>query len=250
MKKNVFTVKSVTTLTRDVFELRLDGDTSDITVPGQFAEITVPGLFLRRPISICDWSETGMVLLVKNVGRGTDAMNRLHAGDRLDVIAGLGNGFSVADIPGSGCALVGGGIGTAPLFALAKAILAGGRQTSPVKVILGFRTSADVFYEREFKDAGCDVTVVTEDGSYGEKGFVTDSIRAIPGISYLCACGPLPMLKALTSLPGIGDGQLSLEARMGCGFGACVGCTVRTASGFKRVCKEGPVFKTADLIWE
>lgn len=248
MKKTVFCVNSVKMLTRDVYEMRLEGDTSDITAPGQFVEITVPGLFLRRPISVCDWNDGELRLLIKDIGKGTDALKKLSEGQKLDIITGLGNGFATADVAISNTALVGGGIGVAPLYALAKHILK--MRNGTLTVILGFRSAADVFYEDEFKALGCNVTVVTEDGSVGEKGFVTDSLKTRSNIAYLCACGPLPMLKAISNLPQVTDGQFSLEARMGCGFGACVGCTVKTASGFKRVCKEGPVFRKAELVWQ
>lgn len=242
-----FSVSAVKTLTPDVYEMRLSGDTSDITAPGQFVEITVPGLFLRRPISVCYWSDNELRLLIKNIGKGTGALKNLAPGQKLDIITGLGNGFSVADIPSGTTCLVGGGIGIAPLYALAKQILSG---CSTLHIILGFRSAADVFYVEEFQALGCEVTVVTEDGSFGEKGFVTDSLKKREHLSYVCACGPLPMLKAISNLPQVTDGQFSLEARMGCGFGACVGCTIKTASGFKRVCKEGPVFRKDELVWQ
>lgn len=250
MKKDIFHIASVRMLTGDVFEMRLNGNTADITMPGQFVEISIPGLFLRRPISVCDWSDGELLLLIKDIGKGTDALKNLQPGQKLDIITGLGNGYCTMDIPAGTTALVGGGIGIAPLYALAKNILKMDNHAAPPRVILGFRSKSDIFYAEEFTALNCGVTVVTEDGSYGEKGFVTDAIRAHKELSYICACGPLPMLKALSYLPQVTDGQLSLEARMGCGFGACVGCTVKTASGFKRVCKEGPVFRKAELIWQ
>lgn len=245
MRKTVFSVQSSRLLTSDVFELRLSGDASDFTKPGQFVEISVPGLFLRRPISVCDWSDNSLLLLIKTVGAGTTALRDLQAGMTLDVITGLGNGFDAAAAATASC-LVGGGIGIAPLYALAKQLLAAGKK---VVAVLGFRSSGDLFYADEFKALGCDVRIATEDGSLGTKGFVTDVLKSLPECGYVYACGPLPMLKAIAALPQVKDGQFSLEARMGCGFGACVGCTVKTAGGPKRVCKEGPVFVKEELVW-
>ena len=233
-------------LTSDVFELRLAGDAADFTKPGQFVEISVPGLFLRRPISVCDWSDDSLLLLIKAVGSGTAALRDLQPGTALDVLTGLGNGFDVAAAPSATVCLVGGGIGVAPLYALAKELLSAGQK---VIAVLGFRSSADLFYANEFRSLCCEVRIATEDGSCGTKGFVTDVLKELPECGYVYACGPLPMLKAVAALPQVKSGQFSLEARMGCGFGACVGCTVKTVGGPKRVCKEGPVFAKEELVW-
>lgn len=241
MKQTLFLVESNRPLTRDVFELVLAGDTSEFSAPGQFAEISVPGLFLRRPISVCDWTASSMTLLVKVVGQGTAALGSMAPGESLDVLTGLGNGFECASRDGA--VLVGGGIGIAPLYGLAKRLVAQGA-AAPV-AILGFRSAADVFYADEFAALGCDVRIATEDGSFGTKGFVTDAMAALPEPVYAYACGPMPMLRAVAAR--VADGEFSLEARMGCGFGACMGCTIETPSGPRRVCVDGPVFRLRDV---
>ncbi len=254
MKNSLFKVISNRQLTEDVFELRLAGDASDFTRPGQFAEISVPGLFLRRPISVCDWTSDELLLLVKAVGSGTHALYQLGPSASLDILTGLGNGFDigqgVAGSYASRTVLVGGGIGIAPLYALAKALVAERKKagiSDALPVVLGFRRVSDTFYVDEFTTIGCDVMVATEDGSVGTRGFVTDVLSSHPQLTYVYTCGPMPMLRAVAHLPQIGDGQFSFEARMGCGFGACMGCTIVTASGPKRVCREGPVFRKADI---
>ncbi|MBR3085200.1 MAG: dihydroorotate dehydrogenase electron transfer subunit [Kiritimatiellae bacterium] len=252
MKDTFFTIAMTRHLAPGVFELKLDGDTSGIQRPGQFVEIAVPGKFLRRPISIADWGAGTLTILVRTVGAGTAWLESAAPGTRLDVILPLGNGFDAsAAPPGSRIVLAGGGIGVAPLYALAKSLAAGGREFS---IALGFRNAGDIFFADEFRATGGHTAIATEDGSAGIRGFVTDAIGAIGagGASgaqpaYIFACGPMPMLKALAALPGIADGQLSLEARMGCGFGACMGCTIQTRSGPARVCREGPVFAISDL---
>lgn len=237
MKQFVFTIKSNRQLTQEVFELVLGGDTSAFTAPGQFAEVSVPGAFLRRPISVCDWTDSSMTLLVRAVGKGTMALQAMVRGEKLDILTGLGNGFS-ADVR-DGAILVGGGIGIAPLFGLARRLMARGA-AAPVAV-LGFRSAADVFYVEEFRALGCEVLVSTEDGSVGTKGFVTDILKDLAAVRYVYACGPMPMLRAVAK--AVPEGQYSLEARMGCGFGACMGCTIETPDGPKRVCVDGPVFR-------
>ena len=256
MKESRFKVISNRQLTDDVFELRLSGDASDFTRPGQFAEISVPGLFLRRPISVCDWTPVELLLLVKAVGAGTHALYKLGPGASLDILTGLGNGFDighgVAGSFASRTVLVGGGIGIAPLYALAKALAVERKKagiSDALPVVLGFRSVSDTFYVDDFAAIGCDVMVATEDGSVGTRGFVTDLLSAHPQLAYVYTCGPMPMLRAVARLPQVGDGQFSFEARMGCGFGACMGCTILTASGPKRVCREGPVFHKGDLIF-
>ncbi len=256
MKQSVFKVVSNRRLAADVIELRLAGDASAFTAPGQFAEISVPGLYLRRPISVCDWATDSLVLLVKEVGAGTRSMGALPSGAVLDVITGLGNGFdplpAVHGATDVSAVLVGGGIGIAPLYALARVILearasAGLRTELPV--VLGFRSAADAFYIDAFAKLGCKVHVATEDGSLGVKGFVTDALSSLPGRCHVYACGPMPMLRALARHPQVEDGQFSLEARMGCGFGACMGCTIATAGGPKRICRDGPVFSKGEIQW-
>ena len=245
MKKSVFTLERARRLAGDVWELVLAGDTSAVTAPGQFVNLELPGKFLRRPISVCDWTETGLTLLVKEVGAGTRELVRLPAGTRLDVLTGLGNGFGIGAAP-EGAVLVGGGIGSAPLYGLAKRMLAAGRS---VQVVLGFRSKEDAFYLEEFAALGLEVPAATEDGSLGTRGFVTDVLNSLPDCRYVLACGPTPMLRAVHALPQITGGQFSFEARMACGFGACVGCTIETRNGLRRVCKDGPVFRKEEILW-
>lgn len=245
MKKSVFTVEHIRQLTGDTFEVILAGDTSAITAPGQFVNLDMPGHFLRRPISISDWSDKDLTLLVKVVGGGTEDLVHCAPGTPLDVLSGLGNGFSL-DIDNCHPILAGGGIGIAPLYGLAKRMLEKG--ITPV-IALGFRSREDAYYLDEFKALGCKVLIATEDGSLGMKGFVTDCIRSVPECDYVLTCGPLPMLKAVHSLPQLKDGQFSFEARMGCGFGACMGCSVPTATGYKRVCKDGPILYREEIVW-
>lgn len=245
MREAVFTLEAVRPLTADIRELTLSGDTSAITAPGQFVNIALPGKFLRRPISVCDWTEGRLTLLVKEAGEGTRELVRLPAGTKLNALSGLGNGFDAARAE-KGAVLVGGGIGVAPLYGLARRMAAAGQAPAAV---LGFRSKEDALYVEAFRELGCEASVATEDGTLGEKGFVTDALKALPGCHYVLACGPSPMLKAVWALPQIEGGQFSLEARMGCGFGACVGCTIQTKNGPRRVCKDGPVFRKEELAW-
>lgn len=247
MKQSLFHVVSNRRLTPDVFELRLAGDASAFTRPGQFAEIAVPGLYLRRPISVCDWTADTLLLLVKAIGAGTRAMRALAPDDTLDVLTGLGNGFGPTPAGAGRPVLVGGGIGIAPLYALARQLTAG--PAGAPEVVLGFRSAADAFYADAFAALGCPVAVATEDGSLGTRGFVTDVLAAESSPIYAYACGPMPMLRAVARLPQVADGQFSFEARMGCGFGACMGCTIATTDGPKRVCREGPVFAKGEIAW-
>lgn len=245
MKRVILEIESNRALTPLVYEMRLTGDTSDITRAGSFVEISLDGLFLRRPISVCDFDEGRLTLVYKVVGKGTEQMAALKAGTRLDVLTGLGNGFDSAQCR-QHALLVGGGVGVPPLYRLTRDLVAQGKRVS---VVLGFNTQQEIFYAEEFERAGANVIIATADGSTGIKGFVTDAIRESDiGFDYFYSCGPLPMLKALcgaTDRPG----EVSLEERMGCGFGICMGCSIQTASGAKRVCKEGPVFKKEDVIW-
>ena len=243
MKEGLFRVLSNRPLTCEVFEMKLSGDVSAFRGPGQFCEVALPGLFLRRPISLADLGRDEATLIYKTVGKGTRLMKALPAGSELSLLTGLGNGYDLSRA-GKAPLLLGGGVGVPPLYLLAKKLLEENRR---VRVILGFNKKSEIFYENEFRSLGAEVTVTTADGSEGIKGFVTDALPE--GISYFYACGPLPMLKAVyRAVPS--DGEFSLEERMGCGFGACMGCSVETRSGAKRVCREGPVFRKEELLWE
>ncbi len=244
-KKGIYRIVANERLTESVWRMRLAGDTRWITAPGQFVNIALEGRYLRRPISVCDWNDDEIVLIYKVVGDGTAQMSRMTEGMELDLLTGLGNGFSTRN-DARRPLLVGGGVGVPPLYGLARQLLAAGK---PVSVVLGFNTAAEIFYEEEFRQAGCDVTVATADGSRGVRGFVTTAI-AQTGIDfdYFYACGPLPMLRALCEAVEQ-DGQLSFEERMGCGFGACMGCSCKTKYGNKRICKEGPVLEKGEIIW-
>lgn len=244
-KKDIYTVISNTPLTKDVYRMVLEGDTEWITRPGQFVNIELEGLYLRRPISISDWDERTITIIYKVVGRGTEQMSKMAQGVKLDLLTGLGNGFDTS-IESERPLLVGGGVGVPPLYRLAKDLLAQGKQIS---VVLGFNTSSEIFYADEFKALGVDLYVSTADGSMGVKGFVTDAIReAEIKFDYFYSCGPLPMLKALCDCCEV-SGELSFEERMGCGFGACMGCSCKTLAGNKRICKDGPVMKREEIIW-
>ncbi len=244
-KKGIYEIKANEPLTADVHRMILEGDTQWIDRPGQFVNIELDGFYLRRPISICDYDDRTITLIYKVVGSGTEVMSRMTAGAKLDLLTGLGNGFD----PAVECRrplLVGGGVGVPPLYRLAKELSARGRE---VTVALGFNTAAEIFYEDEFRTLGAKVFVSTADGSKGTKGFVTDAIREnAVEFDYFYACGPMPMLRALCECCGQ-SGQLSFEERMGCGFGACMGCSCKTLAGNKRICKDGPVMKREEIIW-
>ncbi len=242
--KQLFEIMTNAPLTDMVWRMVLRGDTSAITAPGQFVNIALAGRFLRRPISVCDYDATTLTLIYKVVGDGTEQMSRMAPGERLDLLTGLGNGFTVRT-DRTRPLLVGGGVGVPPLYNLSKRLLAAGQRPA---VVLGFDTAAEIFYAAEFRALGCEVIVTTVDGSEGIRGFVTDALAEIDFDTFY-ACGPLPMLRALCNATTC-DGQLSLEERMGCGFGACMGCSCKTRSGSKRVCKEGPVFPKEEIIWE
>lgn len=242
MKKSVFTIQSVRRLAAGVHELVLRGDASAVGAPGQFVNIELPGRFLRRPISVCDWTDDSLLLLVKEAGEGTRELVSLAPGTGLDVLSGLGNGFALSRA-GESPVLVGGGIGAAPLYGLARRMLEAGLRP---RLILGFRTEEDAAYLEEFSALQCPLEIATEDGSLGTRGFVTE---LLPQNAYVFACGPAPMLRAVWSHPRVAGGQFSFEARMACGFGACVGCTVQTRNGPRRVCKDGPVFRKEEILW-
>ena len=245
MKKSVFTLERARQLTGDVWELTLAGDASAVTAPGQFVNLELPGKFLRRPISVCDWRSGSLTLLVKEAGAGTRELVRLPAGTKLDTLSGLGNGFNLSNLP-ENAVLAGGGIGAAPLYGLAKRMIERGQRPT---VVLGFRSKSDAFYTEEFAALGLEVHIAAEDGSLGTRGFVTDVLKTLPEGQYVLACGPTPMLRAVHALPQITGGQFSFEARMACGFGACVGCSIPTIKGPRRVCKDGPVFRKEEIVW-
>ena len=246
MKQSNFTVRHTHQLTRDVWELNLNGDTSAVTAPGQFVNIALPGRFLRRPISICSWTADGLTLLVKEAGEGTRELVRMAPGTELDVLSGLGNGFDPAKAAGKNAVLVGGGIGIAPLLGLSIRMREQGQNPT---VVLGYRSAEDSFYQTMFAAIGVDIQIATEDGSIGTKGFVTDVLKAFAEEVYVLACGPVPMLRAVHGLSNVTGGQFSFEARMACGFGACVGCSIPTANGPRRVCKDGPIFHKEEIVW-
>ena len=240
MKQTIFTIQSNESIAKNVYRMLLTGDTTGI-LPGQFVNIRIAGQFLRRPISVCNITDGLLTIIYKVVGVGTEAMSQLPAGTQLDVLTILGNGYDLTKA-GDQPLLVGGGVGVPPMYMLARQLREMGKE---VKVILGFNTQDEVFYEEEFRALGCDVTVTTVDGSHGVKGFVTNAMDGQQ--SYYYTCGPLPMIKALLQALGT-HGEVSMEERMGCGFGACMGCTIQTTQGPKRVCKEGPVFAAEELI--
>ena len=245
MQRVILTVTKNEALTPLIYEMKLAGDVSGVTRAGQFVEIALDGLYLRRPISVCNYEEGELTLIYKVVGKGTDLMSQMAEGTQLDVLTGLGNGFNI-DHECKKPLLVGGGVGVPPLYRLTRDLIARGKE---VTVVLGFNTEAEIFYAEKFEEAGAKVIIATADGSVGIKGFVTNAI-AESGVEcdYFYSCGPLPMLKALCQSLEI-DGEVSLEERMGCGFGICMGCSIQTTKGAKRVCKEGPVFKKEEVIW-
>ncbi len=243
MKQSIFTILENKALTRDVYKMVLEGDTSAITAPGQFVNIQLTGKFLRQTISVCDYNETTLTILYKVVGKGTAQMSAMAPGETLDILTGLGNGYDL-ELSGDKPVLLGGGVGVPPMYNLAKKLIAQGKE---VTMILGFNTRSEIFYEEEFKALGCKVTVTTVDGSYGKKGFVTDALPE--DYTHFYTCGPEPMLKAVYRATNT-SGQMSFEERMGCGFGACMGCSCKTLTGYKRICKDGPVMKKEEILWE
>ena len=243
MKQSMFEIRENIPLTENVYRMKLRGDTSSITAPGQFVNIKLDGFFLRRPISVCDCEGDELTLIYKTVGGGTEKMSRMSEGE-LDILTGLGNGYDTS-VSGERPLLIGGGVGVPPLYMLAKRLVAAGRRVS---VILGFNTASEVFYQREFEELGTAVTVTTTDGSRGIKGFVTAAMGDT-GYTYFYTCGPEPMLRAVYKASTT-DGQFSFEERMGCGFGACMGCSCKTVTGYKRICKDGPVLRKEEILWE
>ncbi len=247
MKEEIFKINSNVLIAENTYEMELLGDTSEIVRPGQFVNIKLDGFFLRRPISVCDTEEGRMTLIYKAVGEGTELMTKLAPGTRLNILTGLGNGFDLS-LSGDHPVLIGGGAGIPPMYSLCKALIS---VLSPenIKVVLGFNTEEEIFYLREFQDLGVDVRVATADGSYGTKGFVTDVLKDLD-YTFFYTCGPMPMFRAIEAIAKT-SGQYSFEERMGCGFGACMGCSMMMADGsYKRVCKEGPVFRREEILWK
>jgi len=244
MKQSIFTIIENRPLTDCVWLMRMSGDTSDITAAGQFVNIRLDGLYLRRPISVFDCEDGILSIIYKVVGKGTEQMTTLPVGTPLDVLTGLGNGYNLEKI-GEKPLLVGGGVGVPPLYYLAKKLIACGKRP---EIVVGFNTAQEIFGVEFFEEIGCKVTVTTVDGSRGVKGFVTNALDAID-YDYVCTCGPEPMLKALYRATEA-KGQYSFEERMGCGFGACMGCSCKTVTGYKRICKDGPILEKEEILWE
>lgn len=240
-KEDNYKILSNEKIARDIYKMVLEGDTQYITAPGQFINIRLSGKFLRRPISVCDCDGSTITIIYKVVGSGTEYMSKLETGAFLDILTGLGNGYDISK--STKPLLIGGGVGVPPLYMLAKKLIASGQK--PV-VILGFNTEEEIFYEQEFKSIGCDVRVTTVDGSYGIKGYVTDAFP--DDYDYFYTCGPMPMFRAIEKAAKT-SGQYSFEERMGCGFGACMGCSCKTKYGSKRICKDGPVLEREEIIW-
>ena len=242
MQDSLFTVTDNKKIAKDVYKMTLRGDTSAIRNAGEFVNLKIDGFYLRRPISVCDVEGDVLTLIYKVVGGGTEAMSAMEKGTELLVMTGLGNGYDLS-VAGESPLLIGGGVGVPPMFLLAKRLMEQGKD---VRVILGFNTADEVFYEDEFRALGCDVKVTTVDGSHGIKGFVTDALPE--EYSYFYTCGPMPMFRALFKATST-SGQFSFEERMGCGFGACMGCSCKTLTGCKRICKDGPVLKKEEILW-
>lgn len=243
MNRGLYEIIENQPLTKDVFKMKLSGETSHITAPGQFINILIDGFYLRRPISICDYDDKTITIIYKLVGDGTYAMSNLLCGEKLDVLCGLGNGFDVMK-SGEKNVLIGGGVGVPPLYNLCKKLVSLGKS---VTVILGFNTADEIFYKAEFESLGARVLVSTVDGSEGTKGFVTDVLKDVE-YDYFYTCGPMPMFKAIEKT-AMTSGQFSFEERMGCGFGACMGCSCKTKYGNKRICRDGPVLEREEIIW-
>ena len=244
MKQAIFTIKSNVPLTKTVFRAVLVGNTSEIKNSGQFVNLLIDGFFLRRPISVCDKDRESFTIVYKVVGRGTEKLSKMQKGDKLDILTGLGNGYDES-LSGETPLLIGGGVGVPPLYLLCKNLIAQGKKPT---VILGFNTKEEIFLKDEFESLGVKTLVATADGSFGIKGFVTDALKHVDDYSHFFTCGPEPMLKAVFGATET-DGQFSFEERMGCGFGACMGCSCKTVTGYKRICKEGPVLRKGEILW-
>ena len=243
MKDTVFELTKCEKIAKNTYLWQLSGDTSEICAPGQFVNIKLSGFYLRRPISVCDAEDGRLTLIFKAVGAGTELMSGMLPGEKLPVLTGLGNGYNTS-LSGERPLLIGGGAGVPPMYMLAKKLISEGKEPT---VILGFNTREEVFFEKEFSDLGCRVSVTTADGSYGIRGFVTDAMSGLD-YTYFYTCGPMPMLRAINDASKT-DGQFSFEERMGCGFGACMGCSCKTKFANKRICRDGPVLTKQEIIW-
>ncbi|MFI3174901.1 MAG: dihydroorotate dehydrogenase electron transfer subunit [Bacillota bacterium] len=243
-KRDIYTILDNMKIANNVYRMVLAGDTQYITTSGQFINVEIDGLYLRRPISVCDYNESTITIVYKVLGKGTDLLSQMATGQTLDILTGLGNGFSI-DNNSKKPLLIAGGVGTPPMYHLAKSLLE--KEVTPT-VILGFTGADDVFFENEFRAMGCEVYITTIDGSYGTKGVVTDVMKTIGDYDYFYSCGPLPMLKAIATASKT-SGQLSFEERMGCGFGGCMGCSCQTLIGNKRICVDGPVLQKEEILW-
>ena len=244
MKQAIFTIKSNVPLTKTVFRAVLVGNTSEIKNSGQFVNLLIDGFFLRRPISVCDKDRESFTIVYKVVGKGTEKLSKMQKGEKLDILTGLGNGYDES-LSGETPLLIGGGVGVPPLYLLCKNLIAQGKKPT---VILGFNTKEEIFLKDEFESLGVKTLVATADGSFGSKGLVTDALKHVDDYSHFFTCGPEPMLKAVFAATET-DGQFSFEERMGCGFGACMGCSCKTVTGYKRICKEGPVLRKGEILW-
>lgn len=244
MNQGIYEIISNEKIAKNVMQMIVKGETSHLTKPGQFINIKLDGFFLRRPISVCDYDNDTITIIYKIVGHGTENMAIMVAGDKLDILVGLGNGFDISK-SGEKPLLIGGGVGIPPMYNLCKNLLAEGKKP---KVVLGFNKQEEIFYEKEFKELGVETYVSTVDGSYGTKGFVTDVIKILD-YDYFYTCGPMPMFNAIEKMIQT-SGQYSFEERMGCGFGACMGCSCKTKYGNKRICKDGPVLEREEIIWD
>lgn len=243
MYQGIYKIKENTALTDCVFKMVLEGDTSALTAPGQFINITVEGCYLKRPISVFDWDDSTISVIYKVVGEGTEKMSKWLPGAECECLTGLGNGFAT-DRSGGKPLLIGGGVGIPPLYGLCKRLVAQGKAPS---VILGFNTEKEIFCKADFENLGVETIITTVDGSVGVKGFVTDAMKEL-NYSYFYTCGPIPMFRAIEKT-AVGSGEYSFEERMGCGFGACMGCSCKTKYGNKRICKDGPVLVREEIIW-
>lgn len=244
MKDVILKITQNKPIAPSVFEMKLEGDTGDITNCGQFVNFKLDGLYLRRPISVCDYDNNSLTVIYKVVGHGTEQMSQMSASDEILTLTGLGNGYDTS-VSGELPLLIGGGVGVPPMYNLCKKLISEGKK---VTVILGFNTKSEVFYEEEFKAAGASVKICTADGSYGIRGFVTDGMKDTE-YTHFYTCGPMPMFKAINKVAKT-DGQFSFEEKMGCGFGACMGCSCKTITGYKRICKDGPVLMRGEILWE
>ncbi len=242
MKDTIFKVLSNTEIARNTYKMTLSGDTADISAPGQFVNLKLDGFYLRRPISVCDCEGGILTIIYKAVGEGTAAMAKMSSGESIFTLTGLGNGYDTS-VSGESPLLIGGGAGVPPMYMLAKKLIAEGKHPT---AILGFGKADEVFYKEEFEAIGVPVTVTTVDGSMGVRGFVTDALPE--SYTYFFTCGPEPMLKAVYDKTET-SGQFSFEERMGCGFGACMGCSCKTKYGNKRICRDGPVLVKEEIIW-